>query len=230
MDQPTGEMAEPTHLITSLQLQLQCLRLRVEELESDNARLSSLVSNCCCHKAEENIDAPVAGIVGLVDGKGSLNSNVDKSRKKKENLTVPDDKVSTGHQYSRRYVALKVMYFGQRFFGFASEAQMDPTVESEIFKALEKTRLINGDKKNLQYSRCGRTDKGVSSVGQVISLFLRSNHKKPEQSNGYSREFVLKEPYEGEVDYVKILNKVLPKDVRVMGWCPAPTDFSARFA
>ncbi|KAH7848414.1 hypothetical protein Vadar_002445 [Vaccinium darrowii] len=223
-------MAEPTHLITSLRSQLQSLRLRVEELESDNARLSSLVSNCCCHKAEENIDAPVVGSVGLVDGKGGLNSNVGKSRKKKENLTVPDDKVSTGHQYSRRYVALKVMYFGQRFFGFASEAQMDPTVESEIFKALEKTRLINGDKKNLQYSRCGRTDKGVSSVGQVISLFLRSNHKKPEQSNGYSREFVLKEPYEGEVDYVKILNKVLPKDIRVMGWCPAPTDFSARFS
>ncbi|KAI8550730.1 hypothetical protein RHMOL_Rhmol06G0130600 [Rhododendron molle] len=41
---------------------------------------------------------------------------------------------------------------------------------SEIFKALDKTRLINGNKKNLQYSRCGRTDKGVSSVGQVYIL------------------------------------------------------------
>ena len=40
-------------------------------------------------------------------------------------------------------------------------------LQSEIFKALEKTRLIDGDKKDLQYSRCGRTDKGVSSVGQV---------------------------------------------------------------
>lgn len=40
-------------------------------------------------QAEENIDAPVVGSVGLVDGKGSLNSNVGKSRKKKENLTVP---------------------------------------------------------------------------------------------------------------------------------------------
>jgi len=131
MDQPTGEMAEPTHLITSLQSQLQSLRLRVEELESDNARLSSLVSNCCCHKAEENIDAPVAGSVGLVDGKGSLNSNVGKSRKKKENLTVPDDKVGTGHQYSRRYVALKVMYFGQRFFGFGAAAAVGPPVVEE---------------------------------------------------------------------------------------------------
>lgn len=40
-------------------------------------------------------------------------------------------------------------------------------MQGELFKALEKTRLIFGDKKELQYSRCGRTDKGVSSVGQV---------------------------------------------------------------
>ncbi|XP_058218446.1 uncharacterized protein LOC131329365 isoform X2 [Rhododendron vialii] len=193
MDQPTGEIAESLHLITSLQSQLESLQIRVKELESDNARLSSLVSNCCCHKAEENILARVSGSFGLVDERGSSNSNGGKSRKKKENQTVPDDKVRTGHQYSKRYVALKVMYFGQRFFGFASEAQMDPTVE-------------------------------------VISLFLRSNHKKPEQSNGCSGEFVPEEPYGGEIDYVKILNKVLPKDIRVMGWCPAPTEFSARFS
>lgn len=40
-------------------------------------------------------------------------------------------------------------------------------VQSEIFKALEKTRLLVGDKKESRYSRCGRTDKGVSAVGQV---------------------------------------------------------------
>lgn len=40
-------------------------------------------------------------------------------------------------------------------------------MQSEIFKALEKTRLLVGDKKESQYSRCGRTDKGVSAVGQV---------------------------------------------------------------
>lgn len=33
----------------------------------------------------------------------------------------------------------------------------------------------------------------------------------------------------GEIDYVKILNRVLPNDIRVMGWSPAPTDFSARY-
>lgn len=42
-------------------------------------------------------------------------------------------------------------------------------MQSEIFKALEKTKLLVGDKKKSQYSRCGRTDKGVSSFGQVSS-------------------------------------------------------------
>lgn len=40
-------------------------------------------------------------------------------------------------------------------------------MQSEIFKAIEKTRLLVGDKKESHYSRCGRTDKGVSAVGQV---------------------------------------------------------------
>lgn len=34
---------------------------------------------------------------------------------------------------------------------------------------------------------------------------------------------------DGEIDYVKILNRVLPNDIRIIGWSPAPTDFSARY-
>lgn len=42
-------------------------------------------------------------------------------------------------------------------------------VQGELFKALVKTRLIapDADISCLQYSRCGRTDKGVSALGQV---------------------------------------------------------------
>uniref|UniRef100_A0A453E2S5 tRNA pseudouridine synthase n=1 Tax=Aegilops tauschii subsp. strangulata TaxID=200361 RepID=A0A453E2S5_AEGTS len=69
------------------------------------------------------------------------------------------------------------MYFGQRFYGFASEAHTEPTVESEIFKAIERARLLVGSREDSCYSRCGRTDKGVSATGQVISLYLRSNLK-----------------------------------------------------
>lgn len=34
------------------------------------------------------------------------------------------------------------------------------SLQSEIFNALEKTRLLVADDKESQYSRCGRTDKG----------------------------------------------------------------------
>lgn len=40
-------------------------------------------------------------------------------------------------------------------------------LQSEIFRALEKARLLVGGRKESCYSRCGRTDRGVSSVGQV---------------------------------------------------------------
>ncbi|XP_049933966.1 uncharacterized protein LOC116261108 isoform X4 [Nymphaea colorata] len=121
---------------------------------------------------------------------------------------------------STRFVALKIMYFGQRFFGFASEATRSPTIESEIFKALHRTKLLIGEKNERSYSRCGRTDKGVSAVGQVIAIYLRSNLKDSKQhENG-----------EAEIDYVKVLNKVLPHDIRVLGWSHAPTNFHARFS
>ncbi|KAM0871278.1 hypothetical protein ACQ4PT_039514 [Festuca glaucescens] len=82
----------------------------------------------------------------------------------------------TGHQVGtvshcqKRLVALKIMYFGQRFYGFASEAQTEPTIESEVFKALERARLLVSSRKESCYSRCGRTDKGVSATGQVIHI------------------------------------------------------------
>ncbi|XP_030952133.1 tRNA pseudouridine(38/39) synthase-like isoform X3 [Quercus lobata] len=143
-------------------------------------------------------------------------------------VKIPGYNTRTLNHHCKRYVALKIMYFGQRFYAFASEAHMEPTIESEIFKAFEKTRLLVGDKKESQYSRCGRTDKGVSSVGQVIALFLRSNLKGTGVNN--SGDIVLEDQYEGEIDYVRVLNRALPNDIRVLGWCPVPVGFSARFS
>ncbi|GMJ12364.1 hypothetical protein like AT1G34150 [Hibiscus trionum] len=157
------------------------------------------------------------------------NTGGDKTRKKKAIERNPGYLTIMSH-HPKRYVALKVMYFGQRFYGFASEAQMDPTVESEIFKALEKTRLLVGERKESQYSRCGRTDKGVSSVGQVIALFLRSNLKETDANNKISGELIPEMQIEGEIDYVRVLNRVLPSDIRILGWSPVSIDFSARFS
>jgi tRNA pseudouridine38/39 synthase len=84
-----------------------------------------------------------------------------------------------------------------------------PTIEEEVWKALVKTRLINpiptqGDHKEYgridkktftswdregadvnwdgcEYSKCGRTDRGVSAFGQVIGVRVRSRkgHRDP---------------------------------------------------
>ncbi|KAG4210678.1 hypothetical protein ERO13_A02G061800v2 [Gossypium hirsutum] len=210
--------------------QLQALQNRVKELEAENSKLSSQISKCCCHKTEEMQNG--SDVESFKQGVESQRKNTggDKTRKKKTIERNPgyDLKIMTHH--SKRYVALKVMYFGQRFYGFASEAQMDPTVESEIFNALEKTRLLVGDKKESQYSRCGRTDKGVSSVGQVIALFLRSNLKETDQNHKITGELFPEARIEGEIDYVRVLNRVLPSDIRTLGWSPVSIDFSARFS
>ncbi|KAH1191322.1 tRNA pseudouridine(38/39) synthase [Glycine max] len=222
------------------------LQARAKELEAENAKLLSQLADCRCHEMEKKLHIP--------DEKGRESKKGNrKSEEKIEKMPGYNTRFMSHH--SKRYVALKVTYFGKRFYGFASEAQMEPTVESELFKAFEKTRLLVGDKKESQYSRCGRTDKGVSSVGQippitiivllkskdlygkcygrkdeqVIALFLRSNLKISATNNGNSG-VVLDEQHEGEIDYVGVLNRVLPNDIRIMGWCPAPVDFHARFS
>ena len=47
------------------------------------------------------------------------------------------------------------------------------TVESVLFAALQKACLVD-NRDNCGYTRCGRTDRGVSAGGQVISLRIRS--------------------------------------------------------
>ncbi|TVU46820.1 hypothetical protein EJB05_06389, partial [Eragrostis curvula] len=180
------------------------LRLRVQELESENQRLAKIASSCTCGNkcygdAEDN-DPP------------------DNSSKRTNRKGYKKGNVS---HCSKRLIALKIMYFGQRFYGFSSEGQAEPTVESEIFKALERAKLLVDSRKESCYSRCGRTDKGVSATGQVISLYLRSNIKDVVGGD------VLDE--RSEIDYVKVLNRILPRDIRVLGWCPVPEDFHARF-
>ncbi|KAJ0235505.1 Uncharacterized protein HA466_0265150 [Hirschfeldia incana] len=195
--------------------ELASLRNRVKELEAENAKLIAQVSSCQCQQmGVEHHDVPVLDSGNLVRRSRRGRKRADKS--------IPS------HLISKRYVALKIMYFGKRFYGFSAEAQMEPSIESEIFKALERTRLLVGDKKDSNYSRCGRTDKGVSSTGQVIALFLRSRLKiSSGDSEGHTYEKINGRP---EYDYVRVLNRALPDDIRVLGWSPVPLDFHARFS
>lgn len=159
-----------------------------------------------------------------------------------------------------------------------------PTIEEELWKALVKTRLINPiptkgydthydrvDRKTFatwnregvdvnwdgcEYSKCGRTDRGVSAFGQVIGVRVRSN--KPLSSTpssppleGEEEEEEAAEDNQGitpppiasdseikpfndltsELPYIQLLNRVLPPDIRVYAWCPNPPEnFNARFS
>lgn len=72
------------------------------------------------------------------------------------------------------------------------------------------------------YNRCGRTDKGVSAFEQTISIDIRSRIRIEDQ--------LTDEAIKNELNYCSLLNKVLPRNIRAIAWCPLVTStFSARF-
>lgn len=188
-------------------------------------------------------------------------------------------------KYSTRHIALKIAYLGQKYNGYEhanGNITPLPTIEEILWKALRKVHLIspvtdepttvawsysersckppqiNWD--GCQYSKCGRTDKGVSAFGQVIGIRVRSNmpiRTTPERPGHIGvacdtsdRDLVASselpasdtddllhdmnpsfDPIKDELPYISILNSALPSDIRVLAWCPKPpADFDARFS
>ncbi|MCJ1244818.1 hypothetical protein MMC30_002018 [Trapelia coarctata] len=97
-------------------------------------------------------------------------------------------------RYSTRFIALKFAYLGQRYNGFEyhnGNKTPLPTIEEELWKALRKAHLIFPTSSTLtegeinwegcEYSKCGRTDRGVSAFGQVIGIRVRSNRPPAKQ-------------------------------------------------
>ncbi|TKA65955.1 hypothetical protein B0A55_10153 [Friedmanniomyces simplex] len=95
-------------------------------------------------------------------------------------------------KHHARLIALKFAYLGGNYNGFEHHANNPtplPTVEEAVWKALRKTRLIfpefgvgkdEGEVcwEGCEYSKCGRTDKGVSAFGQVVGIRVRSCRPK----------------------------------------------------
>ncbi|XP_061870057.1 tRNA pseudouridine(38/39) synthase isoform X2 [Colius striatus] len=132
--------------------------------------------------------------------------------------------------HGRRHVALKVAYLGWGYQGFASQENTSNTIEEKLFEALKKTRLVE-DRQSSNYHRCGRTDKGVSAFGQVISLDLRSRPPEGKQlDDGEGRGEGGGDGEAEQLRYTHILNRVLPRDIRVLAWAPVGPRFSARFS
>lgn len=144
--------------------------------------------------------------------------SVPKSKKiAKQATTRPFD----FSKYETRYVAFKFAYLGWHYNGLVTQdmATEFPTVEEEIFKALLKTRLIEHPE-SCQFSRCGRTDKGVSAMGQVMALHVRSMNKhNSEDESGVN-----------ELPWVDLLNGCLPSSIRILAYDDTiRPDFDARF-
>lgn len=74
-----------------------------------------------------------------------------------------------------RHVALEIFYDGEKYSGLAENVgqEADQSVERALFQALQKCRFIT-NRESANYSRCGRTDKGVSAAGQVVALHVKS--------------------------------------------------------
>ncbi|KAK9897514.1 tRNA pseudouridine synthase [Cystobasidium minutum MCA 4210] len=131
-----------------------------------------------------------------------------------------------------------------------------PTVEGVLLDALVASRLIKeSDKRDLDkldFSRCGRTDRGVSAAGQVISLYVRSQLREQEGSRQPGWRSAENPPMEvdtsalpeeerkkaelkknkprSELPYMSLLNRVLPNSIRILGWSPVDESFDARFS
>jgi len=105
-------------------------------------------------------------------------------------------------------IALLLSYQGHPYAGFALQQNTPKTIEENLFTALEKTKLINSrNDKHINYARCGRTDKGVSAIQQVVSLNVRITKEMPSY----------------------ILNRVLPEDIRIIAHAVVPDHFNARW-
>ncbi|MHA1506528.1 MAG: tRNA pseudouridine(38-40) synthase TruA [Candidatus Asgardarchaeia archaeon] len=109
--------------------------------------------------------------------------------------------MDTSVKTMRRY-ALKVAYLGERFHGFQRQPHLR-TVEGEILNALKESTLVE-DIATSGYSYSGRTDKGVSAVGQTISFLTE------------------KEPNLGYI------NSLLPDDIFFWAYTEVDLDFDPR--
>jgi tRNA pseudouridine38/39 synthase len=115
-------------------------------------------------------------------------SNADQTNKKKRKFDQVENSPEKPNKkqkvqraidwskYSKRHIALKVAYIGWNYHGLAVQQDTEETVEGHLIRALLKTHMIE-DIKSANFNRSGRTDKGVSAFGQVISLHIRSKAK-----------------------------------------------------
>jgi len=237
---------------------------RIKQLEARGNHAKNFVSEADLSSPTGLKNDATTTVLSVAPGSEAPNSLEKKKNRLGQAMSKRKIDIS---KWSTRYIALKLAYLGKRYGGFEHQASSElPTIESELWKALTISRLITPEDTTVvdfsccDYSKCGRTDRGVSSFGQVIGLRVRSKRpqataKKPrlegevaEQSaddDGVSVEADVRggdaseqqqqvpawDHIRDEFEYCKMLNRLLPEDIRILAWCPSPRpEFSARFS
>lgn len=112
-------------------------------------------------------------------------------------------------KYKRRKVALFIVYCGAKYHGMQKNPGIQ-TIESVLEEALFKGGGIPndsyGDPRKLEWMRAARTDKGVSAVGQVVSVRLQIDVP----------------------NFLERTNEALPTDIKVLGFIRVTNSFSAK--
>jgi tRNA pseudouridine38/39 synthase len=221
-------------------------RLNLLENELKRRNIDVDAELCAAAEAAEAEAAAKAAAAGSTEGGEGVPTKAKKAKR-------PTD--IDPSRYSTRFIALKLAYLGKNYGGFEFQTSAElPTIEEELWKALVTARLIYPKDKAVidfsccDYAKCGRTDKGVSAFGQVVSLRVRSNRPLPKTSAAVESvagdgeeagEATLEETKEerpfddikDELNYTTLLNKLLPTDIRILAWCPSPPPgFSSRFS
>lgn len=142
-----------------------------------------------------------------------------------------------------RKVALKISYLGHKYYGFTGLMEGTvPTIEGELFKALTICKMIPGVDL-CGWSKAGRTDKGVSGFGQVVSLWIKTKLPAGHPSTldwdaikGLNNELygdheiLDHDSTVDEYDYLSLINRLLPPEIRILAWTPVAQTFDARFS
>ena len=159
-----------------------------EELESRLAEYEARTTESVASQGYASTTEPIGGPSRTFEQSSrpaGSSSSLRPGRKAKQ--TKPA-KAFNFHSYPTRHIALLLSYHGSPYSGLAIQSLPQdeyPTIEGELLKALEKSKLIEEGTGwgGCDFSRCGRTDRGVSGAGQVVDLWVRSNMRKEDVSN-----------------------------------------------
>lgn len=113
-------------------------------------------------------------------------------------------------QDMKKYV-LMFSYLGKGYYGLQRNLDL-PTVEGELLRAMYKAGIIPEkhylDPYQMWFQKASRTDKGVSALRQIVSLFLDKNI----ETDGI----------------IENINHHLPPEIRAMGIKRVPRTFDAK--